>query len=210
MKVQLPIMGRASGSSAGLIYQAYYGNTYARSFPLIFHYPDTKKQQQCQASFFDIQRVWLPIYLNLTKNISKMQRKNTNPFNKLMASVYRIFNPYQHAKFNKLPKDFGLDRYNRLRADIREQHVRIEPNTVTLTFYMMRPVVGIGVSPNETHVLLFNLSQQNMYYTKIPLRGDTNTVELSNTNKWEPDDKIALYIALSAPNWLGNFNLFPI
>lgn len=203
-------MGRASGSSAGLIYQAYYGNTYARSFPLIFHSPDTKKQQQCQASFFDIQRVWLPIYNKLSNNISKMQRKNKNPFNKLMASVYRIFNPYQHTKFNKLPKDFGLDRYNRLRAVVRQQSIKIDENTITLRFYMMRPIVEIGVSPIETHVLLFNLTQQNMYYHYIPLRGDENIVELYNGNKWEPSNNIALYIALSAPNWLGNFNLFPL
>lgn len=210
MKVQLPIMGRASGSSAGMIYQSYYGNTYARSFPLLFHYPDTKKQQDCQARFFDIQRVWLPIYLNISKNIKHAQRRDTNPFNKLTSYVYHIFNPYQEKKYNKLAQNWGLDRYNRVRPNTTDAEITINPSKIALSFQMLAPTVNLHVTPNETHVLLFNLNTQNMYYTNIPLQIAANTIVLSNTNKWEPGDKVAAYIALSAPSWLGNFNLIAL
>lgn len=210
MKVHLPIVGKATGSSAGLIYQSYWGNTYTRSFPFSFHYPDTAKQQECQASFFDIQRVWIPIYKELTKNIAPMQRKNKNPFNKLTSAVYRIFNPYKRKDHKNLPQNWGLDPNNRVHANIVSPEIRVDSKAVTLSFFMKRATIEVSVSIDETLILLFNQRQQNMYFTTIPLQGDLNTVELENTNNWEIDDDICAYVALAGPNWLGNFNLLPL
>ena len=76
MKLQLPWIGKAAGSSAGQILQSYWGHTYSRSFPSMFHYPNTKLQQECQAKFFDIQRIWQPIYVVIRQHIGSTQRTN--------------------------------------------------------------------------------------------------------------------------------------
>lgn len=210
MKVQLPVVNHASGTTGNLIFQTYRGRTYARAFPAIFHYPDTKKQQDCQASFFDIQRIWLPIYKELTKNIAPMQRKNKNPFNKLTSAVYHIFNPYQRKKYKRIPQNWGLDPDNRIHANIVSPDIRVDKEKVTLSFYMQRPTIGVSVPISETLVLLFNQRQQNMYFTTIPLQGDLNTIDFKNTNNWELTDDICAYIALAGREWLGNFNLVPL
>lgn len=93
MKVQLPWIGKAAGSSAGTIYQSYWGHTYTRSFPALFHYPDTPAQQATQALFHDVQRFWLPIYQHLEPSIGKEQRKGINAFNVLAKCIYKVFNP---------------------------------------------------------------------------------------------------------------------
>lgn len=210
MKVHLPIVGKASGSSAGLIYQSYWGNTYTRSFPFSFHYPDTTKQQECQASFFDIQRIWIPIYKELTKNIAPMQRKNKNPFNKLTSAVYRVFNPYKRKELKNLPQNWGLDQNNRVRAKITNPEISVDSKQITLSFYMQRPIKDIDIFITDTLILLFNQRQQNMYFKTIPFQGDYNLVDIVNTNNWELDDDISVYIALACNEWLGNFNLLPL
>lgn len=207
MKVQLPIMGRASGSSAGLIYQSYYGNTYARSFPLMFHYPNTKEQQKCQASFFDIQRVWLPIYAKLSEKIGSQQRRDINPFNKLTSYVYHIFNPYKQTPYTQRPKDWGLDPRNRLHPNIGLTIVNVANNIVFLDFDMLNPTIDIQVTPKFTHVLMMNLNQQNMYYLENPFSLGHNRIEFENSNGWKPTKNLVSYVALSADDWLGNFNI---
>lgn len=207
MKVQLPFLGHAAGSSAGTIYQTYRGRTYARSFPAVFHYPDTKKQQRCQASFFDIQRPWIPIYKQLSSTIGKMQRKNKNPFNTLSRMVYRIFNPYNDKKKTKIISDFGLDRLNRVRPAYHAFYLEVNGETVTLTFDMARPYVDLSVTLDTTHIIIFNITRQSMYYMKDKFKPDRNAFRFQNTLEWKPDDTLVTYCALSGIGWLGNFNL---
>lgn len=206
MKVQLPITGKASGSSAGTIYQSYWGNTYARGFPRLFHYPDTPQQQACQASFFDIQRIWLPCYNQLKTYIKTMQRKNKNPFNLLTSAIYRIFNPYQIRKNDNLPSYFGLDKKNRVYPILTETKLSLNGNYWQLTFIQQRPHIEIAEDFKNMHVLLFNKTSISMYYVIESWDGSLQLVEIENTNNWLFDDEIEVYVALSSPNWLGNFN----
>lgn len=207
MKVQLPWIGKAAGSSAGAIYQTYWGNTYSRSFPALFHYPDTKKQQECQASFFDIQRIWLPIYNTISTQIGKMQRKNKNPFNQLTSSIYHIFNPYKEQKLSRLPNFFGLDPKNRVRIFFSIDEMRIDATAVEMWFTWFRPYIEIDMTPTTLHFLLFNLSRTSMYYQTIPFSTDYRNIDFRNTNEWKEGDKLTLYVAISGDSWFGNFNI---
>lgn len=207
MKVQLPWIGKAAGSSAGTIYQTYWGNTYSRSFPALFHYPDTKKQQECQASFFDIQRIWLPIYNEISTHIGKMQRKNKNPFNKLTSSIYHIFNPYDKESHVKVPENFGLDPLNRVYGILRNCDIKIEDKTVKVQFTWLRPYINISEPITTAHYILFNTTLVSMYYASYPLDGSMEEITFENGNQWNKEDEIYFYLALSGETWLGNFNL---
>lgn len=207
MKVQLPLLGKAAGSYAGGIYQSYFGHTYVRSFPAIFHYPDTQDQQTTQAKFFDVQRSWLPIYQALTQFIGKMQTRNKNPFNVFSKGLYKIFNPYA-KKYKFFPlKYFGLDPLNRVRPAITALNVKIDENDVMIRFDLLRPYNDMAIKLKTTHILALNLTQQTLYYANKDLQAGSNEFPFVNTNHWQNGDTVVLYVALSADSWLGNFNL---
>lgn len=206
MKVHLPIVGKATGSSAGLIYQSYWGNTYTRSFPFSFHYPDTKKQQDCQATFFDIQRNWYPIYNQLKTHIHKNQRRNMNVFNKLSNAIYHILNPYKEKLKNRLPSNFGLDSLNRVRPVTFETSIAFKEESFTLHFNMGRPYNDISIQIEEIHVIIFDETQQTMLYAEDKLHGGFYDMVFKNTLDWKESDTLHVYLALSSYNWLGNFN----
>lgn len=207
MKVQLPWFGKAAGSSAGTIYQSYWGKTYTRSFPFSFHYPDTQRQQKCQATFFDIQRTWLPIYQQVSQSIGPMQRKNKNPFNSMMRNIFRVFNPYGKYYTGHIPEFFGLDPKNRVRPVLLDINLDINPDDVVLTYDMARPYNGLQIRLVKSYLLLFNITQQTMLFSEEPFRPDVQRVTFENTLGWLPSDDYAFYVALAADNWLGNFNL---
>lgn len=208
MKVQLPWYGKAAGRSQQTIYQSYWGRIYTRAMPFSFHYPDTTKQQVCQSIFFDIQRVWIPIYQQLTLTIAPMQKKDKNPFNMLSKSIYRILNPYGKWHTQRIPKDFGLDKLNRVRPVLGELKLTVDTPTISLTFDNNRPWIGVDMVPKNLCFLLFNITRQSMLFEMIVFEAGAQVVEFQNVNEWKADDEIAVYASISGDFWLGNFNLF--
>lgn len=207
MKVQLPWLNKASGRSAGTIYQSYWGATYTRSMPSLFHYSDTEKQQRTQAIFFDLQRVWIPIYNQLALSIKKQQRKNKNPFNMLSHFIYKIFQPFSLNKNEKYPSNFGLDPLNRVRADLLNPNLDRADDALVFSFYFNRPYNGTGFHLDYMHTILFNITKQNMMYSKNEIAPEFHEIIFRNTLDWQREDVILVYVALSADAWLGNFNL---
>ena len=205
MKVNLPIVGKATGSSAGLIYQSYWGSTYTRSFPFSFHYPDTKKQQECQASFFDIQRVWLSFYPKIMVNINKSQKRNRNPFNALSAAIYKVLNPYVKPNYKNPPQSFGLDTSSLMHMQVNVDAFNFADGNIRIGVSFMRPHNSTGFQITKLHCILFNRTSQSMYYKNIELDHQVNTIYFENTQDWKEDDEILFYTAISADNWLGNF-----
>lgn len=207
MKVQIPILNKAAGRSGDTIFQSYYGNTYTRSMPLLFHYPDTEKQQQCQATFFDLQRVWIPIYNQLKLSVKRQQRRNKNPFNVMSSFIYKIFHPYSLDAKEKYPTNFGLDRLNRIRPVVNNVSIGIKEESIELEFDMNRPYNETGFPITTANIILFNITRQSMCFEQFVFQGGKYAVKLSNTNDWKDGDTILFYMALSCDSWLGNFNL---
>lgn len=206
MKAQLPWLNKAAGRSAGTIYQSYWGATYTRSMPALFHYPDTEKQQRTQAIFFDFQRIWIPIYNVLSRSISKQQRVNKNPFDVMSSFIYKIFKPYSINPKEKYPSNFGLDRLNRVRPIVVDTFLSVKTNEIVLEFEMQRPYNGTGFTLTTTNIILFNITLQSMLFSNIELEGGYNQVLFANANEWQEGDTILVYMALSCDSWLGNFN----
>lgn len=207
MKVQLTWFGKAAGRSAGTIYQSYFGNTYTRAMPFSFHYPDTKKQQETQASFFDIQRNWFPIYNQIKLNIKMQQRNNKNVSNRLSQAVYKVLNPY-NKKNNKEPlRYFGLETKNENRPVTARVQIDFKENIINVFFDMNRPYWNRQENISNSHLLLFNQSQQSMLYQNNNFQASVNIFSFENTLNWQESDTIYIYLALSSENYLANFNL---
>lgn len=207
MKVQLAWFCKASGRSAGTIYQSYFGNTYTRAMPFSFHYPDTKKQQETQASFFDIQRNWFPIYNQIKLHIDMSQKKNKNVFNQLSKGIYKILNPYKKSKLDNPIENFGLDPLNQNKPVVIGFRLDFKEKDIVLYFNMARPIWVRSEWIESTHILLFNRTQQTMMYQETKFQPDTNIIGFENLQRWENSDEIFTYMALSSQNYLANFNL---
>lgn len=206
MKVQLPWFGKAAGRSVGTIYQSYFGNTYTRAMPFSFHYPDTKKQQETQASFYDIQRNWFPIYDQIKIKIKIQQRNDKNVFNRLSKAVYKVLNPY-NKKINKKPlRFFGLESKNENRPVTAKVQTDFKENIINVFFDMNRPFWNRKENISDSHLLLFNQSQQTMLYQNTKFQAGENMFSFENTLNWQESDTIYIYLALSSENYLGNFN----
>lgn len=207
MKVQLTWFGKAAGRSAGTIYQSYFGNTYTRAMPFSYHYPDTKKQQETQASFFDIQRNWFPIYNQIKLNIKMQQRNDKNVFNRLSQGIYKVLNPYTKKILDKPQRFFGLEPKNENRARTAQLQVDFKEETINVYFDMQRPYWYRSEQIETSHLLLFNRTQQTMIYQQTKFQAGFNDFVFENKMHWTETDDIYIYLAIASDNYLANFNL---
>lgn len=207
MKVQLPWAGKATGSSAGLIYQSYWGRTFARTFPSIFHYPDTQLQQITQAKFHDIRRVWDPIYRNISQYIGKGQRVNRNTYNDYLRGLYRAFNPYDEKSKNTPPRYWGIDPANRMTLELADVRIINIKDLIAIRWGTITLHNKISAAPTNQMILLLNLTQQTLYFADVEYVSYRHDWAFRNLQDWREDDKLLFYTAIAAKDWLGNFNL---
>lgn len=207
MKIHLPIVGKATGSSAGLIYQSYWGNTYTRSFPFSFHYPDTSKQQKCQFDFFRIQRAWWPIYNKLKFSIPKQCRRNTNVYNKLSKGLYEVFMTYSIIKADNIVEVWGLDERKAVIMYIEKKRLEFEDNVITARFSINGIYGKRHFSPQNYNMLLCNITQQEFYFQTAEVHAGLNEVKFLVLSEWSRTDIIVAYVAFSNEEFFTNFYL---
>lgn len=207
MKVQLPWFGKATGSSAGTIYQSYWGNTYTRSFPFSFHYPDTEKQQQCQFDFFRIQRAWWTIYDKLKTYIPRSQRRNRNIYNTLSKGVYSAFLTYGIKANENIRPHWGIDPRNTVLPIIEVGKVSYSNLTYIIEATLQNIAGKRKFYPTNNHFLLCNITQQEMYYKIEPYSEAKISTSLFVTSEWLNTDIIIAYVAFSNDEFFTNFYL---
>ena len=207
MKLQLPWIGKAAGSSAGTIFQTYWGRSYSRSFPAIFHYPNTPAQQKTQAAYYDIRSSWQPIYNAFSKLGSLNQRTNKNSYNLYFRAVIQVLNPYNVEKYTMPPRYFGMDPRNRVVISVADAKISIEKNSLTLFFSRYLTKIGIHDEFNRVQFLAFNRTRQKIAYFNHFYRPEAQSLRVSVDSSWTVSDEIYVYLAFTSPNWLGNFNL---
>lgn len=207
MKVQNPIIGKATGSNQELVYQTYFGNTYVRTKPSIFHYKDSKAQQDTQALFFDIQQQWLHIYEALSDYYTSRQRNDKNVFNVLSAGIYKAIRTYPKSSNLYPPRFFGADDYNQVKAIFEEVFWEFQGKFIEFKFTFSQIQSSRQFSPNTFHLLALNVSQQLIYYINDIFTLPTTNITLTNSSDWLQSDEIRVYIALSDHAFMSNFQL---
>lgn len=207
MKVHLPIVGKATGSSAGLIYQSYWGNTYTRSFPFSFHYPDTSDQKICQFDFFKIQRAWWPIYNHLKEFIPRQCRRNINVYNELSKGIYRVLMTYAVKKRQNIVDVWGLDKRNTVNTEIKKDRITFEGNSIHVFCTILEIYGTRQFIPNHYNMLLCNISQQEFYLVNDIYVKPTIAETFYLRSEWSQSDIIVAYIALSNKEYFTNFFL---
>ena len=112
MKQQLPFAGAASGQAGGLIYQHYNGNTYVRSKPAIFHYPNTPAQQAQQEKYWSVFTPFRKAYDKFSSYIPEVNRKRANACLFLQKHINDFYAGFEYSSNYRPPTVWGLDPKN--------------------------------------------------------------------------------------------------
>lgn len=207
MLIHSPIIGHFSGTSGQLIAQTYNGKTYIRKKPNVYHYPGTEEQQKVQAIFWNIQHPWQNIYLVLSPFIPKWQRKNLNAFDTISAGIYKAIEAYPGKTTPRPLQFFGVDKYKHTKINALNKVIEVNDKTIIAKATIRIQTDFKRDRPTHYHILLLNVSRQELIYTFDNFTTNTITAEFSNINKWQPTHNIKLYIALSSPTFMSNFFL---
>lgn len=124
----------------------------------------------------------------------------------MSSFIYKIFHPFAEVQKEKFPKDFGLDRLNRVQPVIVDNILKIVYDQVRFSFNMYRPYNGTSFILTDFNLLMFNVQKQTMMFVQTQFQAGPQEIVLRNTLDWEPDDQVIVYGALSCESWLGNFN----
>ena len=210
MKVQLPFIGKATGSSAGLIFQSYWGGTYSRSFPSIFHYPDTPKQQAAQAPFHEINKAWALPYGIIKNAVGENQRRNRNIYNEYLKQALKIYNPYDIPKQRTPLQNFGPDPFNRMRASMLVTYKYIDDSYILIRWQDWAVEKEISYTPSHRIFLLMNKTSRTLHSPYGLIIPSVTGLNIQNYQDWKATDDIVFYVAVYGEGWLGNFNLIPL
>lgn len=205
MKLQLPWIGRASGTSAGMIYQSYHGMTVMRAKPVIYHYPNTKPQQTAQAKYWTIMEQWLAIYRSTRKLFPKVMPSNYNIFNVWGRGIYQAALTYPRVFRNKPPRFFGNDRRETIRLSFPVADYDLEDAVLKLAFGVDIQYRHRTITPELLHCILINQTRQSLQYAVTKYEPSNFDLVFEDLEGWQPSDGITVYVAIQDQEFFTNF-----
>lgn len=208
MIIQSPLLGHLSGTTGNLIAQTYHGKTHIRTKPISYHYPATEEQQKTQARFYDIQRQWQPIYNIISPFYTASQRKGKNIFNLLSEGVYKAAETYPETTPPPAPRQFGSEK--NLSLIINPTLGKIVTTDKLIIFDGKYNITARNkkVSRKYLLTLFFNVAQQTMMLSIEENPSQAIHIEISNTYKWQVEEKLHVYCAIVTSNIVSNFFKF--
>lgn len=210
MKVQLPWAGKATGSSAGLIYQSYWGKTYARTFPAIFHYPNTPAQQRCQDEYFDMRHEIDACYEEIRYDISPYQKRIRNPYNVIFQSARKMFLANSLNPYSMLQESFGVDAINAISANIFLGQSYIDSKKVVLDARLISYESKFNFFPTKCWFTLFNRYRSQLWTRQAEIQQDYLLAYHDNTTGWRSTDDVYFYVLIADEHYMSNFFLTTI
>jgi hypothetical protein len=207
MKVQLPWMGKATGSSAGLIYQSYWGRTFARTFPAIFHYPNTHAQQACQAKYWHLRLEVEGCYERLRYDLSDYQKRIKNPYNQLFQSARTMFESQTADPTAPWQLYFGVDALNAISVDVMTYQSHITPQRVICDALVNDVTSKFDFFPKWAWICLVNWTRQELWTRKADYGQGWVQQFWPNDTGWPSTDFVVFYIGVSNNHYMSNFYL---
>lgn len=205
MKVQLPWIGKATGSSAGLIYQSYWGGTYSRSFPAMFHYPDTPAQQACQALYWHIRREVGGCYEEIRYDISSYQKRIRNTYNVLFQSVRDMFLKQMADPLNAWQSTFGVDTIPAISAKIVDADNWFRPNQIIFDSRLRSYSSKFVFVPTRCWFTLVNWTRHELWTREATLEREYLYSVYPNTTGWPQTDNVVFTACIANDHYMSNF-----
>lgn len=205
MKLQLPWLGHASGTSAGMIYQSYHGMTFMRAKPFIYHYPNTKAQQVVQAKYWTIQRQWLVIYRNARKLFPQAMPSSYNMFDILSAGIFQAAQTYPRRFRNKPARFFGQDKRETIRLSFPQSTVELNEEILKVSFAVSIQDRHRSIDPDLLHCMVINQTRQELDYCVASYERANFDLAFENLLGWQSSDGLAIYVAIQDNHFFTNF-----
>ena len=205
MRVQSPIAGNMAGAAGGLIFQHYNGRTYARAFPVIFHYQPTPAQKAAQDAYYSTRSLWLPVYNEIKPFIPLREHKQCNVYSSLTKGVYNALGVFHEHHHDVVHEKIGFDVYDR---------IRIYQGNITATYqnpYYYLHIHGFDwvskviFEPKIVHVLYFCMELGQMQYDRLQYVSKDLVIPFRDVNNWLTRYSVHIYIALSDDDYFSDF-----
>lgn len=207
MKAQLPIIHHGSGHAGNIIFQTYWGRTFLRSMPILFHYPDTPAQQKAQGLYWTITRQFQAIYSNFKRSFPKRNNSNKNIYNVLCKGIFQAADPYDSQHTAPPPLRFGLDTQQQIKLSFMASKIVVDKTTIIMSFQVSLHMWRRTFRPATAFVLAINRTQQSLLGTIQPYEQGNFDIVLQNTVAWFPTDEVVAYVAAGNKETISNFYL---
>ena len=200
-------MGKATGSSAGLIYQSYWGKTFARIFPVMFHYPNTPAQQACQAKYWHNRIEAQACYRTIQPYLSTYQKRITNPYNAMFKSVNDMFIMRETNPYSPIPNDFGIDIRHSVNASIKAVFNVVRPDQVIIDANVIDIKSEFQFVPDKAFLVLVNFIRQEVWTQPANFHSGNIYGAWPNTTTWPSTHVAVFYVGLANDHFCTNFFL---
>lgn len=210
MKVQNPTIGHASGQSGGLVFQTYFGNTYARSLPVLFHYPATTKQQEAQAQYFNIFWQYRDIYRSFGKFSISANMRYANRYNAILKGIFKVAQVFPSEQGKPFPRFIGTDRQHQVRLSTSSSLLDVTSENIALKVDVLFSLWRRKFSPIFFHFILVNTTTKELLSVSNLYSDSSIRFEISNDVSWQSSQTIAAYVALSNTEFFTNFYLITL
>lgn len=207
MKAQLPIIHHGSGHAGNTIFQTYWGQTFLRSMPILFHYPNTRAQQKTQGLYWNIMRQIQAVYGNFKKSFPKRNNSNKNIYNVLCKGIFQVADPYNSKHTAPLPLRFGLDAQQQIRLSFSVPKVLVEKTKISITFQLSFSLWRRAFHPTLVYLVVVNRTQQSLLGAEQSFQSTKIKFTLQNSVLWASTDDVVAYVAIGNNETLSNFYL---
>lgn len=205
MRVQSPIVGQQSGTTAYMIFQSYGGRTYARSKPALYHYPGTPAQRAAQRKFYNIETQWLPIYRTLRNFFPQTNKLGLNYFNVLSTGIFAAAQTFPPIVHPEELHHFGIDIYDNITIDTGYYAVENIDGEYTIYLHDFSWQSQVDFRPINAHALLFCPDLQQIEYEWSKYTEPVIEWPFKLGNRWLPSHEVNLFVAFSDDNFFSNF-----
>lgn len=207
MRVLSPISGAIKGSAGNLIFQHYYGRTYGRSLPALFHYQPTPRQKEVQDKYYNVKNQWGRIYPLIKPYIPKAQFKKANPYDMLFVGIIKALNTFDQSTVGSRLTAFGSDVTNKQKIFPGSYTTEIIPDGEKVTFAEIGYATKVDFEPTYSHALLIDRNKKFLQYSRANYAKADISFEFDEMEVKSSDLPLLYYIALSDNQNFSNFFL---
>ena len=207
MKVQLPIINHGSGRAGGMIFQTYWGRTYLRSMPVLFHYPDTPAQQKIKGLYLNLMNQVRAAYDTLRKSFPRNFNTNRNMFNILAKGIFRAADPYNSNHDATPPLRFGYDTQQQIKLIFSDHKINVGKTDIVISMIASIQLWRRSFRPKQAVYIVINTTQQQIQFTSLPWTDGVFEWSFKNTFPWHAEDRILIYVAATNSEMMSSFYL---
>lgn len=207
MKLQLPWIGNASGTSGNMILQTYHGETYMREKPLIYHDPKTPAQMLQRYKFWGLLDEWRTYYDSFKAFIPESQRKKRNVFDELFSIMWFIVEKRYTQEWWQKIWWWGIDKDNEVTFNNIEDYIDFNSRNVLIEVHYENLVSKRKFTPKNYVLLAMKPDEQQYMIATGEYPHYSIQTGWPNAYGWQFGDNVLFFLALYDENFFTNFAL---